>query len=102
MEIKSQECATNFWLDLLLMNREALEDIEIYSSSERRVRASAQIWAGSFLGKDEIPDEFIQIRKDLLDDSNAAKRQMDAVCPDVFGELWGLISCRSRRSLRVY
>lgn len=70
--------------DLLLMNREALEDIEIYSSSERRVRTSAQIWASSFLGKGKGEDKTeeepeIRIRKDLLDDSNAAKRQMDAV-----------------------
>lgn len=36
----------------------------------------AQIWTASFLNK-ELDDDFVAIRKDLLDDSNAAKDEMD-------------------------
>lgn len=39
----------------------------------------AQIWTASFLDQ-KVPDNFVVIRKDLLDDSNAAKDEMDKVC----------------------
>ncbi|UKZ73853.1 hypothetical protein TrVFT333_001506 [Trichoderma virens FT-333] len=76
---QSQELGENMRNDLMLLNRDILDEVHIYSSSERRVTASAQIWACSFLGEKELPEDFITIRKDLLDDSNAAKDETDKV-----------------------
>lgn len=76
---QSQELGENMRSDLGLMNREVLDEVHVFSSSERRVVTSAQIWAASFLNKKDLPEDFITIRKDLLDDSNAAKDEMDKV-----------------------
>lgn len=65
--------------DYQLLNKNVLNSVQIFSSSEKRVRTSAQIWAAAFLGRDSIDDDEITIRKDLLDDSNAAKDMMDKV-----------------------
>ena len=39
----------------------------------------AQIWLASFLDKKELSEKHVNVRKDLLDDSNAAKDEMDRV-----------------------
>ncbi|KAG7664981.1 VIP1 [[Candida] subhashii] len=68
--------------NIKLLNREALMDIKVYTSSERRVITSAQYSTKALLGLDkdeELPDDFLIVRKDLLDDSNAAKDLMDKV-----------------------
>lgn len=76
---QTQDMGANLRNDLLLMNRDVLDEVHIFSSSERRVTTSAQIFGASFLEKDQYPSEQIHVRKDLLDDSNAAKDVMDKV-----------------------
>lgn len=65
--------------DFDLLNKSILQNIKIFSSSERRVLLSAQYWASALFGADELGSDEISIRKDLLDDSNAAKDLMDKV-----------------------
>jgi inositol-hexakisphosphate/diphosphoinositol-pentakisphosphate 1-kinase len=76
---QASDLGDNMRNDLLLMNREVLDDVKLYSSSERRVTTSAQIFADAYLGHNELADHHITVRKDLLDDSNAAKDEMDKV-----------------------
>ncbi|KAI1298050.1 histidine phosphatase superfamily-domain-containing protein [Xylaria venustula] len=76
---QAQELAQNMRNDYMLLNRDILDEVHVFSSSERRVTTSAQIWTASFLDRKELPEDFIAIRKDLLDDSNAAKDEMDKV-----------------------
>ncbi|KAK9461120.1 histidine phosphatase superfamily-domain-containing protein [Lipomyces oligophaga] len=76
---QSQDLGDQMRKDTLLMNKRVLENVKVFTSSERRVATSAQIWFASFLDKKEVDPESLIVRKDLLDDSNAAKDLMDKV-----------------------
>lgn len=62
--------------DILLLNQDALKNVKMYTSSERRVVATAQMFAHTLLKGEPITP---QIAEGLLDDSNAAKNLMDEV-----------------------
>jgi inositol hexakisphosphate/diphosphoinositol-pentakisphosphate kinase len=76
---QAQELGEQMRNDLMLMNRAVLDEVHVFSSSERRVTTSAQIWTSAFTDQKQLPADFITVRKDLLDDSNAAKDEMDKV-----------------------
>jgi len=75
----SHDLAMNLKTDLSIINKELLSDVAVYSSSEMRVVATAETFCKAFLDKKELPENLITISKEMLDDSNAAKEQMDQV-----------------------
>lgn len=74
---QSRDLGDNMRKDIIIMNRQLLDNVKIYTSSERRVRATADVFASSFLNTTEIPKGMLVTSKALLDDSNAAKEPMD-------------------------
>src|SRR5690348_4284736 len=76
----------------MIMNKNVLDDVKIFTSSERRVRATAELFTQRFLDIREVPRDMLLIRKEMLDDSNAAKEKTDIVKK----ELWELLQPDSK------
>lgn len=75
----TRDLGLNLRKDLSIINRMLLEDVKVFTSSERRVIATADIFCKSFLKLSEMDPQFIKVAKEMLDDSNAAKDLMEQV-----------------------
>ncbi|KAF9115348.1 hypothetical protein BGX27_008117 [Mortierella sp. AM989] len=81
---QSRDLGDNLRKDLQIMNKQVLDDVKIFTSSERRVRATAELFTQRFLDIREVPKDMLLIRKEMLDDSNAAKEKSDIVKKKLF------------------
>ncbi|ORX36980.1 hypothetical protein BCR36DRAFT_340296, partial [Piromyces finnis] len=93
----SRDLGENLNKDITIMNPKCLDNVKMYSSSERRVVATADIFSKAFLKVSELPKDFLIISKEMLDDTNAAKEQMESVktkLQDIFNPKQGF-SCPS-------
>ncbi|WWC63211.1 uncharacterized protein I303_105811 [Kwoniella dejecticola CBS 10117] len=92
---QSRDLGDAFKKDIMIMNKDVLNNVKVYTSSERRVINTAQIFANALLGLEggssshsstiaggrNPPEPCPQIshliqRRDLLDDNNAGKEKM--------------------------
>ncbi|KAJ1962104.1 inositol hexakisphosphate and diphosphoinositol-pentakisphosphate kinase [Dipsacomyces acuminosporus] len=74
--VQSQDLAENMRKDLLLINKHLLEDVKMYSSTERRVLSTVSSYGGAFFDGAEFMNK-VEVRSDMLDDSTVAKDEME-------------------------
>lgn len=75
----TRDLGENLRKDLLMINKDVFQDVHVYSSSERRVLATCEVFLKEFLEVQSLPSNILEVRKDMLDDSYDAKEQMDEV-----------------------
>ncbi|KAJ2897339.1 inositol hexakisphosphate and diphosphoinositol-pentakisphosphate kinase [Coemansia aciculifera] len=73
---QSQDLAENMRRDLLLINPTLLDDVKLYSSTERRVLSTVSAYGREFFDGAEFSDK-VEVRSDMLDDSTVAKEEME-------------------------
>lgn len=76
---QAQEFGESLRADLKILNKSLLADIRIFSSEERRVKATATITAKALLHLAKLPSGLITNSPDLLDDNLEAKDEMESV-----------------------
>lgn len=76
---QSKDLGENMRKDLQILNKDLLNDVKCFSSSERRVLATTDVFLKSFFHSEDIPQEMNIVRKDMLDDSFSSKELSDVV-----------------------
>ncbi|KAJ1850090.1 inositol hexakisphosphate and diphosphoinositol-pentakisphosphate kinase [Coemansia sp. RSA 2703] len=74
--VQSQDLGERMRKDLMLLNAALLDDVQFFSSAERRVQSTVAAYAGAFVAKGAEKPQF-SIRSDMLDDFSAAKPAID-------------------------
>jgi inositol-hexakisphosphate/diphosphoinositol-pentakisphosphate 1-kinase len=76
---QSKDAGENLRKDLMILNKRILDDVRVFSSIERRVQATAQVFSKAFFPIAELPDNFITDSAELLDDNLVEKKLFDSV-----------------------
>ena len=76
---QSKDAGENLRKDLMILNKRILDDVRVFSSTERRVQATAQVFSKAFFPIAELPDNFITDSAELLDDNLVEKKLFDSV-----------------------
>lgn len=76
---QSKDAGENLRKDLMILNKRILDDVRVFSSAERRVQATAQVFTKAFFPIAELPDNFITASPELLDDNMVEKKLFDGV-----------------------
>lgn len=76
---QSKDVGENLRKDLMILNKRILDDVRVFSSTERRVQATAQVFSKAFFPIAELPDNFVTESAELLDDNLVGKNLCDSV-----------------------
>ena len=74
---QSKELGENFRKDLSLINKDFLSQVKVYSSSESRAIRTAVGFTKAFLDVEVLPDDFLIMNKEMLDETVAAQDQVE-------------------------
>lgn len=73
----SKDLGDNLQRDLMMLNKKIVDEVSVYSSSERRALATADVFSKAFLPLAELPSDFIKVNKEWLDDNFTTKEDLD-------------------------
>lgn len=84
---QAQELGETTRKDLAILNKETLDNVRIQCSVERRVQATADVFAKGLLKMAEIPYGLITSNKDILDHASIAKTSLENVKSNLIQEI---------------
>lgn len=73
----SKDLGDNLLKELNMLNKKIVEEVQVFSSSERRALATADVFSKAFIPLAELPADFVKINKELLDDNFTTKEDLD-------------------------
>ena len=79
----SKGLGENMRKELLLLNKEITNDIKIFTSSERRAVATAEVFTKAFLPMAQLPPGLLKVNKKMLDDNFAMKENHEVTKKEI-------------------
>lgn len=76
---QTKDLGENMRKELTILNKTLIDSVKIYCSVERRVMATAEVFAKAFLSTAEVVPDCIAVLKEALDDSFVSKDDVYAV-----------------------